>query len=68
MTRPKLKESWVNDGGQLPFVESAESLMEYLETDNPNSDRAKFVHFIFESVLEELYGPKVWDWYNERIQ
>ena len=64
MSRPKLKESWSNDAAQLKFVEVAEEHMDYMERDgHGDNDDA---HYIFEAVMEELYGPEMWEWYRER--
>jgi len=67
MSRPKLKESWIIDGGQLPFVEAAKKLIDHMETDGENEYREeRYVYYIFEAVMEELYGPELWKWYREK--
>ena len=26
-----------------------------------------FEHYVFETALETVYGPDIWDWYNEAL-
>ena len=67
MSRPRLKESWICDGGQLPFVRAAEELINHMEIDGGNEDRAeKYVQWVFESVMTELYGEEMWEWYRDK--
>ncbi len=67
MIRPRLKESWIMDGGQMSFVEAAEEFMEFMDSDNYHEDRVDdYENHVFESVITELYGPDVWEWVREK--
>ncbi len=65
MNRPTLKKSFALR--LLPIIEAAEELMDHMDTDGENEDRAeKYVNNIFEVTMTELYGIEMWKWYREK--
>lgn len=39
--------------------------MDHLEREG--GEDKDFEHYVFEAVMEAMYGPDVWDWYNQRL-
>jgi len=67
VSTPKLKDTWIMDGGQLLFVTAAQNYINYMASDEYHEDRtSNYENDIFESVLIELYGEGVWKWIRER--
>lgn len=49
-----------------PAIQSMlEENMEQVAADGHEAKDVK--HYLWEMAMEELYGPKVWDWYNKRL-
>jgi len=65
MSRPTLKKSYTLRW--LPLIEATEELMEHMDSEDYNVDReCKYIDVIFESVMTELYGKDMWEWYREK--
>ncbi len=40
---------------------------DHIEEVNNGNARELDTNYMFEGVLEALYGPDIWDWYNPKI-
>ena len=68
MGRPKINvRAWVFSDEMREVVESAEELIEFLNSDEYHEDRlGTYESIVFESIMVALYGPELWEWYREK--
>ena len=63
MSRPQPEFSIDRD----TIVSATEDLMEFMDSPEYNEDRVeKYENHIFETIMEEIYGPDMWEWFREK--
>jgi len=64
MKKPKMVTGKELEEGLKRIKETAQTFVDIVDADGTgDSDNA---HYLFEDVMEALYGTKFWDWYNEQ--
>jgi hypothetical protein len=64
MEKPKL----VGIFDSQEFKDTCQEYVDFVDSDEYHEDRSdSYENAIFESALEMLYGEKVFDWINKRI-
>lgn len=64
----RIKPSQLKDLDLKHLRAQVQEYLDYLDSDDPNPDRAsKYEHYIFEVALETVIGAGHWDWINNKL-
>jgi len=62
-----MKPIQVDNPDFTDLIEAAQEYVEYIDSEDYHEDGlSDYENQIFETAMEAVFGPKIWDWLNER--